>query len=206
MCRKFATLARNLDDGGGRRRGNGGARVEFAIRITIWVNKEFRIGNSGREAAMSEYRLEGGAIGTAPAGGRWRFRVGVAALASAWLATGACAETIGGALTKAYLNNPNINQQRAGVRAQDENIPISYSGYLPQVSANGSLGIQNEQIAGAPVGNGDYLSHPRGYGASFTENVWNGNKTFNSIRQRSREFSRNARRCGTPSSKCCWPP
>jgi len=132
---------------------------------------------------MSECRLEGGAIGIAPAGGRWRIRVGVVALASAWLATGARAETIGGALTKAYLNNPNINQQRAGVRAQDENIPISYSGYLPQVSANGSLGIQNEQIAGAPVGNGDYLSHPRGYGASFTENVWNGNKTFNSIRQ-----------------------
>ena len=41
------------------------------------------------------------------------------------------AETIGGALVKAYFNNPDINQQRAAVRASDENIPKAMSGYRP---------------------------------------------------------------------------
>ncbi len=33
------------------------------------------------------------------------------------------AETMSGALALAYQNNPDLNQQRAGVRAADENIP-----------------------------------------------------------------------------------
>ena len=41
----------------------------------------------------------------------------IAAAAGAFLTSGARAETIGGALAKAYLNNPDINQQRAAVRA-----------------------------------------------------------------------------------------
>jgi len=132
---------------------------------------------------MSDNRLNGGAIGTAPRICRWRIGVGIAALACGWLSTTAGAETIGGALTKAYLNNPNINQQRAGVRATDENIPSAYSGYLPQASATASAGVQNEQIGESPQGgNGDFLSHPRSLGLTVKQSVWDGNKTFNSIR------------------------
>jgi outer membrane protein len=48
------------------------------------------------------------------------------------------AETIGGAIAKAYLNNPDINQQRAGVRASDENIPKANAGFLPTVNGQAS--------------------------------------------------------------------
>ena len=51
------------------------------------------------------------------------------------------AETIGGALIKAYLTNPDINTQRAAVRVADENIPKANAGYLPTVEATGSIGI-----------------------------------------------------------------
>src|SRR5580658_7613917 len=109
--------------------------------------------------------------------------VSIVAMACLWLSTDARAETIGGALAKGYLNNPNLNQQRAAVRAADENIPKNYAGYLPQVSASASGGVENAQIAGAFPQNGDTLSHPRTLGVQFNQQVWNGNKTFNSIRQ-----------------------
>ena len=65
----------------------------------------------------------------------------IVAMACLWLSTDARAETIGGALAKAYFNNPNINQQRAAVSVADENIPKDYAGYLPQVSASASGGV-----------------------------------------------------------------
>ena len=55
------------------------------------------------------------------------------------------AETVGGALIKAYLNNPDINTQRAAVRVADENVPKANAGYLPTVSAQGNAGIERVQ-------------------------------------------------------------
>ena len=108
----------------------------------------------------------------------------VAAIAIATLGS-AQAETIGGALAKAYLSNPDINQQRAAVRASDENIPKANSGYLPTVSAEGDAAVSNTQAQGLSGvgGTTDATSHPRGYGLTVTENVWNGNRTLNSVRQ-----------------------
>ena len=65
---------------------------------------------------------------------------GAAAIAMA-IATAAPAETIGGALIKSYLNNPDINAQRAAVRASDEGMPLANSGYLPTVQANLNAGV-----------------------------------------------------------------
>jgi outer membrane protein len=132
---------------------------------------------------MSDSRVNRGALVAAPRNGHARIGVSVVALACVWLSSGARAETVGGALAKGYLNNPTINQQRAALRALDENIPKTYAGYLPQVGASASGGVQNELIGEAPAGNGDFLSHPRTLSAQFSEQVWNGNKTFNSVRQ-----------------------
>ena len=57
-----------------------------------------------------------------------------------WTSQAARAETIGGALVKAYLNNPDINQQRAAVRVSDENISKAAASGLPSVSATASAG------------------------------------------------------------------
>jgi outer membrane protein len=96
------------------------------------------------------------------------------------------AETIGGALIKAYLNNPDINTQRAAVRAADEGVPKANAGYLPTATANANAGVQSE--FGQDLGNlqGNVLQQtalPRGYGVTVQEQLWNGNKTFNSVRQ-----------------------
>jgi outer membrane protein len=113
-------------------------------------------------------------------------------LATASLATAGAgagrAETISGALIKAYLTNPDINTQRAAVRVADENVPKANAGYLPTVSAQANVGIEraNTGLIGpnnTVVGSATDTLFPRGYGVSATETVFNGNKTISSIRQ-----------------------
>jgi len=116
----------------------------------------------------------------------WLQGAAIVAMAVALLATGARAETIGGALAKAYLNNPDINQQRAAVRVQDENIPKANAGYMPDVSAEGDAAMSNTLASGLGAGYPnplDVSSRPRGYGVTVTQNVWNGDRTGNSVRQ-----------------------
>jgi outer membrane protein len=129
------------------------------------------------------------AVGAPGASGRvWGAR-GVAlaaAVAGSLLGAGAArAETIGGALIKAYFNNPDINQQRAAVRASDENVPKATAGYRPTVTAEADAGIQQTN-AGLPAsagGSQSVFSRPRGYGLTVNETLWNGDRTFNSVRQ-----------------------
>jgi len=125
-------------------------------------------------------------------GARPRRLLRVALLAGVALATigpGAVrAETIGGALIKAYLTNPDINTQRAAVRVADENVPKANAGYLPTISATGNIALEraNTSLIGAnnsAVGSADLTLYPRGYGVTANETVFNGNRTLNSIRQ-----------------------
>ena len=114
-----------------------------------------------------------------------------ALLAGVGLTIGASAgraETIGGALIKAYLTAPDINTQRAAVRVADENIPKANAGYLPTVEATANIGIERAQTSEIGANNtaagsvGVFLK-PRGVGISANETVFNGNRTLNSIRQ-----------------------
>ena len=57
------------------------------------------------------------------------------------------AETIGGALIKAYLTSPDINAQRAAVRVADEGVPKANAGYLPTVEATANIGIERGQTS-----------------------------------------------------------
>jgi outer membrane protein len=57
------------------------------------------------------------------------------AAGSLLLPAAAQAETLQGALAKAYENNPTLTGARAGQRANDENVPIQKAGGLPEVGA-----------------------------------------------------------------------
>lgn len=61
-----------------------------------------------------------------------------ALLASVVLALGftgpVSAETLEGALAKAYKFNSSLNSARAGARATDENVPLAKSGYRPKIA------------------------------------------------------------------------
>ena len=92
------------------------------------------------------------------------------------------AETIGGALAKAYLSNPDINQQRAAVRVSDENVPRANAGFLPSVTASANAGLQRTYLEDAPQ-TGGTNSRPRGYQVSVTQPIYNGDRNGNSVRQ-----------------------
>jgi len=109
-----------------------------------------------------------------------------AALAGGLLSGGPLqAETIGGALIKAYFNNPDINQQRAAVRASDENVPKATAAYRPTITAEGDAAVQqsNGALPAAAGGPFSIFSKPRGYGLTVNQTLWNGNRTDNSVRE-----------------------
>ena len=106
------------------------------------------------------------------------------------------AETISSALARAYMGNPDLNQQRAAGRATDEGVSRAVSGYRPQVSATATAGYNylNETIGGGVTKGSAF---PSAGGLTVTQNLFNGNQTTNGVRAaestvlQSRETTRN---------------
>ena len=117
----------------------------------------------------------------------------VAVLACAGIPHRACADTLEAALAQAYLNNPQLNAQRALVRATDEGVPQALSGYRPRVSATANLSAQTNNVvtrntpinplASLPDTTQSGGTAPRGFGATLTQNLFNGFQTANRTRQ-----------------------
>lgn len=110
----------------------------------------------------------------------------VAALAVSLLGS-ASAETIESALARAYMSNPDLNAQRAQLRAIDENVPRALSGYRPKVNASGDLGVSNLDVT---RGAGTVFSSlqndsfwPRGAALTIDQTLYNGGRTGNSVRR-----------------------
>ncbi|WP_457090954.1 TolC family outer membrane protein [Microvirga sp. P5_D2] len=103
---------------------------------------------------------------------------------------GVSAETLESALAKAYGNNPNLNAQRAGVRAVDETVSQAKSGYRPQVNASADIGREFSQYDSRRPsvfnpGSTENInrSTPRGYGIQLDQSIFNGFRTDNAVRQ-----------------------
>ena len=98
----------------------------------------------------------------------------------------AAAETVNGALIKAYLTNPDINTQRAAVRQIDEGVPVANAGYLPKVSVFGDVAVAhqtgNQVIPGSVPFNYSTGAFPRGYGVQANQTVFDGYQTIDRIR------------------------
>src|SRR2546423_9854554 len=93
------------------------------------------------------------------------------------------AETLDEVLVRAYHENPTLNAQRTGALATRENITRARTGYRPKVNATGDIGGYTETNRYAD-GSGSTLSTaPRGVGVSVNQNLFDGFRTGNSIRQ-----------------------
>ena len=99
-------------------------------------------------------------------------------------ATPARADTMEAALLRAYQNNPQLNAQRASVRAIDENVPQALSGYRPKVTVAASGGVQytNQLATSSGVKIQEGLQGPHAVGATVTQTLFNGNQTANKTR------------------------
>ena len=102
----------------------------------------------------------------------------------------ALADTIDAALVRAYQNNPQLNAQRASVRATDENVPQALSGYRPRVALTASAGYQYLDTlltsGGTPTAIVRTDTHganaPRSAGLTVTQTLFNGQQTANRTR------------------------
>ena len=104
--------------------------------------------------------------------------------------TPALADTIEQALVRAYQNNPQLNAQRASVRATDENVPQALSGYRPRVAVTGSAGYQYTDTLSTSGGTPTVIvrtgihgaNSPRSIGTTVTQTLFNGQQTANRTR------------------------
>jgi outer membrane protein len=92
------------------------------------------------------------------------------------------AESLSGALVKAYQSNPQLNAERARQRGTDENVPQALAGYRPQIVASLGAGLQavrnllpDNTVQGATL-------RPWTIGVTVTQVLFNGYKTANSVR------------------------
>lgn len=112
----------------------------------------------------------------------------VLVLMTAWsgVTTPVLADTIEAALVRAYQTNPQLNAQRASVRATDENVPQALSGYRPKVAITASGGYQyTDATQGVPGGPGQALhgaQAPVAVGATVSQTLFDGFQTSNKTR------------------------
>jgi outer membrane protein len=83
------------------------------------------------------------------------------------------AETIHGALAKAYQNNASLNSARAGVRVTDEGVAIAKSGWRPVIGATGSLTASSQNSVEITTGS---------FGVQLQQSLFDGFQTANNVR------------------------
>jgi len=87
--------------------------------------------------------------------------------------TAASAETIFGALTKAYQYNSTLNAGRAGVRVTDEGVAIAKSGWRPVVQGTSDLNYASQGGTRLTTG---------GFGVAIQQTLFDGFQTLNNVR------------------------
>src|SRR4029077_17016676 len=94
------------------------------------------------------------------------------------------ADTIEAALVRSYQGNPQLNSQRAPVRATRENVPQALSGYRPKVALTASAGVQysDQQINQGTPGSLHGTQTPKSVGLTVNQNVYDGQITANKVR------------------------
>jgi len=90
----------------------------------------------------------------------------------------ASAETIIGALAKAYQYNSTLNSSRAGVRVTDEGVAIAKSGWRPTITGSASIDYTNTRQAN---GGGNSKLTSGGYGIQINQSLFDGFQTKNNV-------------------------
>jgi outer membrane protein len=101
------------------------------------------------------------------------------------------AETLSGALVRAYVSNPDINQQRAAVRAFDEEIPKASAGFRPSLKAEADAQLlefrqKTANLSGPGIDVAAYpgeFPKPSGFDIVARQHLWDADRTLNLVRE-----------------------
>jgi outer membrane protein len=92
------------------------------------------------------------------------------------------ADTLEGALAQAYRVNPDLDAQRAALRALDEDVPQALSGYRPKanIGVTGGASQANGSLTGQQI---NYSTLPTTAGITVSQNIFDGFTTLNRTRR-----------------------
>jgi outer membrane protein len=84
------------------------------------------------------------------------------------------------ALSAAYRLNPQLDAERARLRATDEEVARANAGYRPIISGSADINYQRSDTDPPSANNGE--GHPRGYSFDLTQPIFRGFRTLNQVR------------------------
>lgn len=90
----------------------------------------------------------------------------------------ASAETITGALSKAYQYNSQLNSARAGVRVTDEGVAIAKSGWRPTINGSASIDYSSSHLNGT---NTSVRLTTGNFGVQINQTLFDGFQTKNNV-------------------------
>jgi len=101
----------------------------------------------------------------------------VGAVSALVFAGAANAETfsLNDALGVAYETNPQLDAERAALRATDEGVAEANAGWRPSVNAGGSYGTERIEVGGVP---GSFNDHPLQGQVTINQPIFRGGRTF----------------------------
>lgn len=105
------------------------------------------------------------------------------ALSIAGLPCFAAAEGLKEALAQAYMTSPDLRAARAELRAVDEQVPQARSGYLPSVTASGSVDQTFESTDPSNFTQGVVERNGRSVNVQLTQPLYRGGRTMAAVRQ-----------------------
>ena len=91
------------------------------------------------------------------------------------------AETLRGALRQAYRSNPQLDAERANLRATDENVPRAKSNYRPTLTFQSDFGVERTNTR--PDTTGEGKTYPHGYTFAMRQQVFRGFRTINAVNE-----------------------
>ncbi len=109
-----------------------------------------------------------------------------AAVAGAWSAP-VFAEMCNDALSSAYRYNPQLDAERARLRATDENVPIARSGYRPQINVDADINWRHTNVRPDARRAIEWAAkgsiYPKGYTVDLVQPIFTGFQTFNAVNE-----------------------
>lgn len=102
-------------------------------------------------------------------------------LAGGVLVSPAAALTLEEALAAAYVSNPDLQAERARVRAVDEQVPQALSGWRPRVEVTGSIGRSELENSMDSTGSTDSSLTTKSVGLEVTQPLFRGFRTVNAV-------------------------
>ena len=88
-------------------------------------------------------------------------------------------EPMRGALSTAYRQNPEIDAERARLRATDEDVQRARAGWAPSIDGSATLGISRD----IDRPGGTSLQRPGGFGVRFSQPLFTGFRTQSAVSQ-----------------------